>query len=162
MTLTTYLLRMSSVARLFVARGEYSQWPPLTEIMKFESAVCLLFFFKCLNSSEFLKSRKSIICISNINSSTPWTLPPGPRHHYPHSLRSNPVSVGLPPLFPRAWMACRGTTLPFIIESQCQCHLLNFRCLYIVAFEIHTSSSTAAVHTVCSLQLHVDSVLCLI
>jgi hypothetical protein len=46
--LTTYLLRMtgvSDVAKLFVAPSEYSQWPPLTEIMKFESGICLLNFF---------------------------------------------------------------------------------------------------------------------
>jgi hypothetical protein len=46
--LTTYLLRMngvSDVARLFVAPSEYSQWPPLTGIMKFGSDICLLNLF---------------------------------------------------------------------------------------------------------------------
>lgn len=104
--LTTYLLRMngvSDVAKLFVARYEYSQWPPLTEIMKSESCVCLLNFFHISEQFRISKTQEIDFFISNINSSAPWTLPPGPRHHSPH-----PPSAGLPALFPYAWMTCSG------------------------------------------------------
>ena len=131
---------ISDVTRLFVARSEFSQWSPLTEIMKFQSGIYLLiffFFFKYLNSSEFLTRRKSIfsfqiLILPPLGLCRPGLGTPSPHRPHPCECRS--------PLFPYAWMACRGTTLPFGMERQCQCRHLNFRCLCIVAFEIHSSS----------------------
>jgi hypothetical protein len=92
-------------------------------------------FFHISEQLRISETQEIDFFISNINSSTPWTLPPGLPPPPPY------VSTSLPPLFPYAWMSCREISLPFGMERQCQCHHLNFRCLY-----MWRSRSTLAAH----------------
>ena len=50
-------------ARLSGAREEYSQWPPLTEIMHVKTSESYQFPFNMLNQFKFVMCRMSNFCI---------------------------------------------------------------------------------------------------